>query len=430
MAKHVIKKSDSSNVEVTEAGSSWVVEKGVTLSGEWALSNTYDNVTFDIAGSLATSGYGVVSMADDPDDTTNVSVAVAGSGRVLVDEIAIYFDGTDASIDNSGIIRSASNYAVYCVAGAGIDIVNDGKLIAEEDMAIRIDEAPKFLIRNNGLLASHAAESMAFAVSARTTVEGKLINGADGRIDGKIEIDFNSPGDVTVINKGVIRAEGNSISLAEGDDHLVNRGEITGWIFLYGGDDVVDLRKGKLVDSRIDGGDGDDTYIVDGSGIDIFEFANSGKDTIKTTKSYGLGNLGSDSIETLTALGGKNISLIGNDLANTLTGNSGNNTLSGGGGNDILAGLGGNDTLTGGDGADHFLFGKNGGNDRITMFEIDTDVIHLVAVPGIATLDDLLGHIKSSKFGDAVIDLGKHGSITLDDIAVGSVDEVKFQIDL
>lgn len=430
MAKHVIKKNDDMTVEVTGAGSTWIVEKGVTLSGDWAFSNVHDNVSFEIRGSIVTTGYGVVSAAEDPDNAKDVLVSVESGGRILSDEIAVYFDGTGSSIENNGIIRSAANYGVYCFTGAGLDLTNNGKLIAEEDAAIRVDESQDFTIRNNGLLASHAVDSAAFAVSAAPTVRGLLVNGVGGRIEGRIEIDFNSTGDVTVINRGVIVAEGSSIALAAGDDRLVNRGEITGQILLYDGDDIVDLRGGKLVDARIDGGDGNDTYIIDGSGLDIFEYANDGKDTIKTTRSFGLGNLASDSIEILTALGRKNISLVGNDLANTLNGNSGNNTLSGGGGNDILAGFGGNDTLIGGAGADHFLFGKKGGDDRITLFELDADVIHLVAIPGIAVVDDLAGHIKSTEDGDAIIDLGNHGSITLHGIGVGSVDEVKFQIDL
>jgi len=56
------------------------------------------------------------------------------------------------------------------------------------------------------------------------------------------------------------------------------------------------------------------------------------------------------------------------------------NTLKGGGG-DTLEGGGGDDTLTGGTGADTFVVllggNSNNGNDTITDFEVDTDIIRI-----------------------------------------------------
>jgi Ca2+-binding RTX toxin-like protein len=426
MATHVIKKNQTTTVEVTESNSEWIVKKGVTLAGDWALSNTYDNVSFFIEGKVVTTGYGVVSSVDDPENADDISISVGASGRILADEIAVYFDGEGSSVENKGLIKSEGNIGIYFHADA--EIRNEGTVIAEENAAIYIEQSTEFLITNNGLLAGGGSD--AIALSAKTTAQGKLINGPDGRIEGKVKIDFQSTGDVTLINKGEISANGDSITFGAGDDRIVNRGEITGRIYLYGGDDTVDLRGGALIDSWVEGGAGDDTYFVDGTAVDLRESSNSGNDTIKTTGSYALGNLGTDSFETLTAIGKKNIGLVGNNQANALNGNIGKNTLSGGSGSDTLAGHGGDDTLSGDAGADHFLFHRNGGDDTITDLDFNADVIHIVAIPGIVTPDDLLSHFTSASNGDAIIDLGRHGSIRLAGINVGSVDEIEFQIDL
>jgi Ca2+-binding RTX toxin-like protein len=86
---------------------------------------------------------------------------------------------------------------------------------------------------------------------------------------------------------------------------------------------------------------------------------------------------GTDQADTVLALAGRdNISgTAGNDF---LFGQSGNDTLDGGDGNDVLNGGAGSDTLTGGKGKDVFYrYRLNRAPDRITDFEIGTDVIAL-----------------------------------------------------
>jgi Ca2+-binding RTX toxin-like protein len=136
----------------------------------------------------------------------------------------------------------------------------------------------------------------------------------------------------------------------------------------------------------MNGGDGNDTYIVDNVGDivkEIFDDALGGTaDTVFSSVSYSLapgtpGNQG-HGIENLTLTGFANINATGNAKNNVLTGNSGNNTLTGsagndtligGAGNDTLIGGAGNDTLTGGSGADFFQFQfLSEGIDVITDF--------------------------------------------------------------
>src|SRR5262249_18199091 len=73
-----------------------------------------------------------------------------------------------------------------------------------------------------------------------------------------------------------------------------------------------------------------------------------------------------------------------------LFGNNGHNELLGGDGDDLLAGGRGDDVLTGGTGADTFVFGKSGGADTVTDFELGVDHLRLdddLSIKSVTTAD-------------------------------------------
>jgi Ca2+-binding RTX toxin-like protein len=121
--------------------------------------------------------------------------------------------------------------------------------------------------------------------------------------------------------------------------------------------------------SRMYGGRGDDTYVVDSVNDIIVENINAGTDTVQSNISYTLGT----NVENLTLTGSSAISATGNALNNSLIGNSAANQLTGGKGRDILYGGVGNDTyfFNLGDGIDKIYdydMGANttsGGNDTV-----------------------------------------------------------------
>jgi Ca2+-binding RTX toxin-like protein len=141
-----------------------------------------------------------------------------------------------------------------------------------------------------------------------------------------------------------------------------------------------------LTHNVLEGGTGDDTYIVYAASDQVIEQAGQGTDLVRTSLSYALGN----NVENLTLTGTDAVNGTGNTLANVITGNSAANVISGGGGGDTLIGMGGADTLTGGAGADLFKFtqlsdsgpgaadlitdfsGKKGG-DKIDLSAIDAN---------------------------------------------------------
>ncbi len=159
------------------------------------------------------------------------------------------------------------------------------------------------------------------------------------------------------------------------------------------GDDVIDL-KDSTGGVQVTGGEGDDV-ITGGSGGDIL-MGGEGTDTLK-------GNAGDD----------------------TLMGGEGGDILEGGAGKDWLIGGVGDDTMTGGTESDTFIFREGHGNDTITDFTANEDMINLVLIDGITTYDQL----NISQDGkDTVIDLTSFGGgkITLSDFNMGDLDADDF----
>lgn len=138
------------------------------------------------------------------------------------------------------------------------------------------------------------------------------------------------------------------------------------------GGDGNDTASGGMADDLLDGGRGDDRLSGD-AGNDRLS-AGSGNDTAS-------GGSGSDRI-----LGGA-----GRDR---LSGDAGRDVLAGQKGGDILIGGRGNDRLTGGDGRDVFQFRKGHGQDRITDFDIGSDIVKI--------------GLGAARFGDLTFD--KQGS--------------------
>jgi Ca2+-binding RTX toxin-like protein len=106
----------------------------------------------------------------------------------------------------------------------------------------------------------------------------------------------------------------------------------------------------------MNGGTGDDTYVVDNVGDTTVELTGEGVDRVLTSVSFTLAN----NVENLTLVGSASINGTGNGLDNYLKGNGGANTLNGGGGNDTLTGDAGADAMYGGAGHDLYYVDNAG----------------------------------------------------------------------
>jgi Ca2+-binding RTX toxin-like protein len=128
---------------------------------------------------------------------------------------------------------------------------------------------------------------------------------------------------------------------------------------------------------------GDDTYVVDDPGDQVFEFDGQGTDTIQTTlNSYTLlgpadGLFGEGFVENLTFIGTGDFTGTGNELGNVIVGGIGNDTLDGGAGNDTLDGGAGADAMTGGAGDDTYVV-DNAGDQVNEASDGGTDTVRTV----------------------------------------------------
>lgn len=102
------------------------------------------------------------------------------------------------------------------------------------------------------------------------------------------------------------------------------------------------VNDGVLAGDRLEGGQGNDVYVIDSLRDIIVELANEGLDTVRSHVSLDLGTLAN--VESGELLGDRNLTIKGNAQGNLLVGNRGDNQLDGAGGADTLVGGAGNDT--------------------------------------------------------------------------------------
>ena len=181
--------------------------------------------------------------------------------------------------------------------------------------------------------------------------EGYL--GNDRLISGGNALLFAGGGNDTIL-------AGGSGNLAEGGDGNDIIYSLNGGDFIYGQDGNDTLYDGPGESSYLQGGAGNDIYVLQyGSGY-AEEDVDGGYDIVRSWTGETL----NANIEALQLQGTANLSGTGNAGANNLQGNSGNNrmnglagvdTINGNDGDDRVDGGTGNDLLRGGSGADTFV---------------------------------------------------------------------------
>ena len=152
------------------------------------------------------------------------------------------------------------------------------------------------------------------------------------------------PGDSTVVIYGT-----------DGADRLYAHQSLATDIHAGAGNDTL---TGNGITSKLDGGNGDDTYIVKGIGDVVIESVANGNDLVVSYVDYTLGA----NVENLSLVGNAHFGS-GNELANRIIGGAGNDVLHGLGGDDLIQGNDGNDTIFGDDGNDTLR--GNAGDDTV-----------------------------------------------------------------
>ncbi|MFD1344294.1 Ig-like domain-containing protein [Litorisediminicola beolgyonensis] len=156
------------------------------------------------------------------------------------------------------------------------------------------------------------------------------------------------------------------------------------------GDDWLSAEGGAFT---LEGGRGNDVYVVDGADDIVTEKRNGGDDTVRASVDFLL----CDDLEHLVLTGTGDLSGWGNGIENSLTGNDGANLLDGGAGDDTLDGGLGSDTLIGGEGTDLALYGGALGE---YVFGWDGDVLLVTDAGGVT---DRLSGIEFLSFSDGTV---------------------------
>lgn len=273
--------------------------------------------------SSSASGIRIVASGSNSGHTILDGVALESTNDHLVE-----FSGGDGSLTVGGYaIGSGAQYAVSIRDGAQdiiVNILESGHLFGGGILTVTSSE----LIRVNFINAGNVyANDVGYSGSAGVDI---------------------------IINSGFLGASaGFAIDTGGGDDKVYNSGTIQGNVQLGNDNDLYNGRGGTVI-GDVQGGFGDDTFIVDDATLALVEFAAQGTDTVKSTVNYSLG----DHFENLKLLTGKNIGGTGNELANTLVANSGANRLAGLAGADTIDGKAGDDLLLGGGGVDSIIGGQ------------------------------------------------------------------------
>ena len=232
-------------------------------------------------------------------------------------------------------IGTGNNLANVITGGAGADTISGGANIAGVDTLIGGGGNDTYNVSNVGDVITELAGGGTDTV--RTTLGSYLL-------DANVE-------NLAFTGIGSFTGTGNALANV-----------ITGGA----GADILDGGKNVVGSDALNGGAGNDTYIVRNVGDVVSELSTGGVDTVLSAiNSYTL----AANVENLSFIGSGAFTGVGNRLSNTIIGGAGDDHLDGGLGDDTLIGGAGADTLTGGGGSDTFVLAKGDANgDLITDF--------------------------------------------------------------
>ncbi|MFC7690556.1 calcium-binding protein [Paeniroseomonas aquatica] len=324
----------------------------------------------------------------------NPDVMAGGAGS----DVYYADDAADVIYENpgEGIDEVRASASVYLYAG-----IENLTLIAATGNSFGVGNAL------DNVLTGNEGENLLIAGAGADTAYGGLGNDVLYGEDGADRLFGGGDTDYLIGGGGADSADGGSGSDAlygeAGNDSLVGgEGFFTDILIAGEGADTLDGDSGLADYDLMDGGAGDDTYVVDTSADLTFEAPGGGSDLVLADIPGGGYYLYANT-EALVLLGTTAYG-VGNEQANLLVGNAGGNYLLGGAGDDTLDAKAGDDVLFGEAGADVFEFQRGSGGDLIADFSRGTDRIQLVDFAAAS-----FAAVRAASFdngGIAVINLG------------------------
>jgi Ca2+-binding RTX toxin-like protein len=362
-------------------------------------------------------------------------------------------------------------------AGDGSDTVSENASQGTDTILLHgVDPGDVHLWTAN----SSASLHVAYSATDDITITGGSYNSSGVTVGSveQVKFDDGTTWDLT----GGLHLVANTATASvygTGFGDTIEGGTETNILFGYGGDDVLTGHEGN---DYLYGGQGDDVYAFSaGDGTDtVSENANQGTDTIAlhgvdpgdvhlwTANSSNSLHISYSATDDITITGGSynssgvtvgsveqvkfddgttwdltsglhlvantaNATIYGTGFADMLEGGTGGDSLNAYGGDDVLNGGAGHDYLYGGQGDDTYVFNlgdssasggdtvtenANQGMDTILLHGVDPGDAHLWTANSSASL-----HVAYSATDDITITGGSYSSAG---IAVGSVEEVKF----
>ena len=390
MSKYVKNESSTDPWLIDESGQTWTLGKNATITVEDQtaidVGVAFDDSTIKLKGDLLVGGGSGIGVEMDGEETT---LKIAKSSEVDAN-VGILSDSVNGFVKNAGNIAGGQYGAVL---DTPTELVNSGKISG----SVGIGTASGSEIHN---------------------LEGGLIDGDDYGI-------YVVDDEPTLIeNHGKIRADGYAVVVSDGEAStgsvLINTGKIVGDVLFGAGSDWIDSRTGRI-NGMVDGGNGDDTYIVGRRSGQLSEKYDNGWDEVRSSRSVTL----EANFEGISLLGKKSVDATGNAARNEIFGNAGDNVIRGEDGNDYLGGGKGDDQLFGGADNDEFVFRDGDGHDRVMDFEPGQDQIALLEF-GFDTFDEI-APLMSQHGADTWISLGQGDRLILENVDIGDLTEDMFK---
>jgi len=338
---------------------------------------------------------------------SNIDLTLGANLENLILTGSYNLAGTGNALDNAVTGNSGDNYlnggagADTMIGGAGSDVyvIDNIGDVASEEYGQGTDEVRSSVTYTLG----DNLENITLTVSGIDGIGNSLDNTLKGySANTLIGGGGNDTYLLSAYNTDVVEAVDGGIdtvstwqidyALGENLENLILRGYNSYTGIGNALDNVLEDLTNK---STLQGGLGNDTYIVHTADTSVQENSGEGIDLVKAYCDYTL----SFWLENLTLIGTGNVNGTGNADDNIIQGNSGNNCLDGGGGND---------TLANGDGYDIYRFQENFGNDHVaaSMSNFKDQVVFT----GIASSSAVI----TRSGDDFVIQIGNN-SVTFDD---------------
>lgn len=349
----------------------------VDLSG----STRYYSVTGGIGDDIIIGGAGADSLFGGG----GADVIIGGQGDDQIGGGA-GIDRLDGGLGNDRYFVDRPEDLVFEAVGEGRDtVVSQGAgfyLYANvENLELAPEAGNGFGVGNelDNAITGNSGSNLLIGGGGQDTIRGGggadsiFGEAGDDQLFGDAGIDYIVGG----AGRDTIDGGDNPDSIYGGDgDDILNGGFGFHTDILVGGDgnDQLNGSTSGFGDyDLMDGGAGDDTYIVDTPDDLTFEAVGGGIDTV-IAQIDGGGYYLYANVDNLV-LNGNTVFGVGNELDNRLTGSDSSNLLLGGAGNDVIDGKGGNDLLYGEAGADIFRFSRGTGGDVIGDFQHGVDKI-------------------------------------------------------